>query len=128
MTTKNATATGFTVSLFVASVTIGFILGARAFLKRASASIRVEGLGKMNDILIQTRNPGKGIKNLSAIKFWVGLIVLISVLLIGLIAVPLAEKFPVLMILILLTSIVAAIVFAILAAKRTTFLSPAGTE
>lgn len=128
MTTKNTIATGFTVSLFVASVTIGFILGARAFLKRASASIRIEGHGKMKDILIRTRNPGKGIKNLSAIKFWVGLIVLISVLLIGLIAVPLAEKSPETMILILLTSIVMAIVFAIVAANRTTFLSPSDTE
>lgn len=128
MTNKNAIATGFPVSLFVASVTIGFILGARAFLKRASASIRVEGLGKMKDVCILTRNPGKGINNLNAIKFWVGLIVLISVLLIGFIAVPLAENFPTLMLLIFFTSIVMAIAFAIVAAKRTSFLSPADTE
>lgn len=129
ITNKNANPTGFALSLPVASVAIGFILGARAFLKRVSASISIKGLGKIKDVLILTRNPGKGIKNLNAIKFWVGLIVFMSVILICFVAVVLvAEISSAIMILILLTSIVAAIVFAIVAANRTTFLSPADTE
>lgn len=125
----NTAPNGFTISILVASVTIGYILGAKAFLRRASASIKVEGKGNMKDMFIRTRNPGKGIRNEKAIKFWVGLIVFISMLLFGLFAgVLVAEKSPAIMVLILLSSIIAAIAFGILAAKRTTFLSPTDTE
>lgn len=109
--------------------TVGFILGGRIFLQRIAANIRVKGIGGLKDFYIRSKNPGKGIRSLKAVKIWVGLITFFSVLMVFFaIFASLIETQSTLSAIITLVSIPLAIFLSVFAAKRTNLVAPMGNE
>lgn len=119
---------GITVAVLI-SATLGFILGGRIFLQRTAANIRVKGIGSMRSIYIRSKNPGRGIRSLKAVKFWVGFITFFCVFMVFFIVdMSLGETQSNLSAIIILVSIPLAILLSVIIAKRTDLVSPTGIE
>jgi len=110
-------------------VIFGFGLGARIFFQRAAENIGVKGFGGIKDIYVRSKNPGKGIRSLKAVKFWVGLTTFVCVFMVLFtVSFSLSETQTTLSYIIMLVSIPIAILMSVIVSKRTHWVSTTGME
>jgi uncharacterized Zn finger protein (UPF0148 family) len=120
MVNAGKTVGGWSLSIFFLFASIGFALGASAFLSITSPSISIKGFGPLPRISINSRRAGKSIQNSRVIRLFIGLISCVFIYLIFLIIISLFTVFSAgLSAIFFLCGIVTGPILAILIARRT---------
>ncbi len=113
--------------LFLALV--GFVFGARTFLRRTASTIIIKGMAGIPNLVIHPKQPGNGIQSLRTVQRWVGWITAISVIVIFFILSNIfLEKLTGIGVLTIIVGIALGPIVSRQVAKRTSMSDSIGTE